>query len=103
VRRAALLGTDLHDALGARCDLLHPFALADKEVQRLFHVDVLPRVAREHHLQGVPVIGRRCDHRVNVLALEQLSKVGMLRAVGTGQLRTGIHTRPVAVGDADDF
>ena len=69
MRGAALLRADLHDAIGASGDLLHPLALAHEKVQRLFEIHVFARIAGQHHLQRVPVVAGVHHDCIDILAL----------------------------------
>ena len=65
--------------------------LADGAGQRLLHVDVLAELHRRHGHEGVRVIGRRDDDRVDVLLLLEHHAVvlvlrGRLREVGRRRL-----------------
>ena len=71
VRPRPLLGADLDDPLVPPGDVDHPPPLADEQAQRLLDVHVLARRAGHHGHQGVPVVGRRDDHRVDVAVVEQ--------------------------------
>ncbi len=64
----SLLRADLHDPPMARRRGDHPVALAHDVRQRLLDVDVLAGRARHDRHQRVPVVGRRDDDRVDVLA-----------------------------------
>src|SRR5262249_3535345 len=68
--------------------------------QRLLDVDVLARVAGVDHLQGVPVVGRRDDHGVDILALEQPAIVAKLLRLAAALLGGGVHVRLVGVADS---
>ena len=73
--RVALVAHLRHD-LVFPCRLGQRPRLADGARQRLLHVDVLPELHRRHRDDGVIVIGRGDDDRVDVfLLLEHLAEV----------------------------
>jgi hypothetical protein len=74
--RAALVhgGVPLHG-------LDHGPALGDRERDWFFTVDILAGFRRLDGKDGVPVVGRSDQHRVNVVAGENLPKIGVRCAV----------------------
>src|SRR3954447_15922003 len=77
-RVATLLRADLHYAVepSGRADELLAFPMVVGE--RLFHVDVLARLARPNSRQRVPMIARGDHDCVDILVVEQLPKVRVL-------------------------
>ena len=107
VGRRALLGADGHDLVGLAGGAEHRLAFGDVVRDRLLDVDVL---AGQHGLdrgQGVPVVGRGDDHRVQVLAVEHRPIVaGRVRGVAFVFLDAfggfaGVVV--IDVGDGDDL
>src|SRR5207244_1295923 len=86
----ALLAARLYDPFVAPGRLHHGPALGDGEAERLLAVDVLARLAGVDGDQGVPVIRRGDDHRIDVLEVEQLAVVGEGGAGLAGRL---LHPR----------
>ena len=70
VRPRALLGAGLDDPAMATGDVDHPSSFAEKERERFLDVHVLAARTRHHGHQGMPVIGGRDDHRVDVAVIE---------------------------------
>ena len=63
---AALLRSHLDHALIAPRGVHHPPAFLNEKGQRLFDVHVLAGRARHKGHQGVPVVGRRDDDRLDI-------------------------------------
>ena len=60
---------------------LHHFTgLMDGQGERLLAIDILARFARRDGYEGVPVIGRRNHHGIDVLACQQFAKLLVGRA-----------------------
>ena len=107
--RVALVAHLRHDLVLARRLGQRP-GLADGARQRLLHVDVLAELHRGHRDHGVRVIGRRDEHRVDVLLLlehhAEVLVVGRLRELVERRAalrRAGLGGRAlVAVAQRDD-
>ena len=69
------LRAHLHDPVVPPGRLDHPPAFADREREGLLDVDILARVARHDRLDGMPVVGRGDDHRVDVLLVEDAAEI----------------------------
>ena len=76
MRARALLGPHLDDALVSTCGAQHPLTFAHSPGQRLLDVDVLAGGAGQDRHERMPVIRRRHDDRVDVLAVEHAPEVG---------------------------
>src|SRR5262249_13385199 len=85
--RALLAARLEHDAVPGD-GRAHGAPLGDGQGERLLAVDVLLRLARLNHGDGVPVVRRADLDRVDVLAPEHLAKVheGVAAAIGPGGL-----------------
>ena len=104
------LRADLHDALVATRGFDHQPALAQVVRRRFFDVDVLAGVAGENGRGRVPMIGGGDEHGVDVLVLQDASKVADLlgRAAlagfdAGGGLVLALGVGIADVGDADVF
>ena len=71
----ALLHADLADAVVDASRLHDGRAFVDGQRQRLFHVDVFAGVQRVDGAAGVPVIGSRDQHRIDVFRVQQLAMI----------------------------
>ncbi len=69
------MGSDLHDAVVLAGSVDHRAAFHERDRQRLLDVDVLARLAGGDHLDRVPVVGGGDHDGVDVLAIEQDSKI----------------------------
>src|SRR5438105_10791471 len=80
--RSALLAAGLKDALCLARDRNQPFALVNRQRERLLAVNVLACFHRGQVDERVPVVRRAIDEGVNVVALQQFAEVLVnLRAV----------------------
>ena len=77
VRRAAALGTDLHDAAMLPRGGHHGLAFDDIDADRLLHVNIGPGLDRGDHRQRVPVVRRGHEHDVEILLGEHLAIVAI--------------------------
>jgi hypothetical protein len=79
-----LLAPRLHDTVVPLGGGDHCPTFGDRQAERLFDVDVFARLASVDGGQGMPVIGRRDDNGVDVLAIEQpaIVAVAVTRAAG---------------------
>ena len=75
LRRGALLGTGLEHTFGVAHGLHHGDGLVDIVGQRFFAIHILARAHGGDGDEGVPVVGRGDEHRVDVGAREQLAKI----------------------------
>jgi hypothetical protein len=89
VRAAAALRADADDAVVAPRGRGHPAALADEQGHRLLDVDVLAGGARQHGVQGMPVVGSGDDHGLDVRVFEQPAEIRVAFGVGAA-LRLGV-------------
>jgi len=55
----------------------HLAAFPQVVAQRLFAIDILARLAAPNRYQCVPVVGRCCCDRVDVLVVQQFADVGI--------------------------
>ena len=95
----SLLRADLHDRFVPPRDLDHPAALAHEQRQRLFHIHIFPRRAREHRHQRVPVVGRRNHDRLHVSVVEQPAEVGESPTPTADQFPPLVPSSAVRVAD----
>ena len=102
VRPGALLGADLNDPVVPPGDVDHPPPLARKERERLLDIHVLARRTGHHGHQGVPVVGRRDDHRVNVVVVEQGPEVGVSAGGAARECDGLVAPAAVDLGDGHD-
>ena len=65
---AALLRTDLEDASRFRHRVRHLAPLRDRQRRGLLQVDMFARLDRVYGQNGVLVVGRRDDDRIDILA-----------------------------------
>src|SRR6185436_11943848 len=97
-----LLAADLQDASRALHRVAQDHALGVRHGERLLQIDVLAGVDRGKGELGMPVIRRADDHRVDVLAPEQLAVVA--EGADLGRLHVPVGVRLLddlhAVGDA---
>ena len=106
-RHAAVLRTDLHDALGFIGHLRHPQAFMDVVAGRLFAVDVLARLTGPDGGQCVPVVGGGDGNGVDAGIGEQLTHVlDVLDLLAAGDLLEGglglLAGSPVDVAEPGD-
>ncbi len=85
VRQVAALCAGLEDLTGAAKGLRQDQALGDVLGTRLFAVDVLAGVGRQHRGRGVPVRTRGDQHGVDILAGQELTEVAV-----SGTLRVAV-------------
>ena len=77
VRRCgAALRASLIDGAETAAGLHEPASLAKGEADRLFAIDVLAGMCREHGGYRVPAVASRDEHGIYVLTGQQLAKVG---------------------------
>ena len=84
VAAAALLGAELEHAPVAADRLAHGLALAGGERHGLLAVDVLAVAHGPDRVQGMPELGRGDEHRVDVVAGDQVAEVGVRVAALVG-------------------
>ncbi len=77
MRGAAPLRADLNHFAMFTSRGQHGLALGDVDADRLLHVDVGARLDSGDHRQGVPMVGSRDQHKVEILLLEHLAIVGI--------------------------
>jgi hypothetical protein len=97
------LRADLHDPLESPGHVGHPAPFADEQVQRLLDVHVLAGRAAHHGHQGVPVVRRRDDQCVHVLAIEQLAEIAVLCDRPADRCRRRCEPRLVHVRHSHDL
>ena len=99
---AALLRAGLEDDPALANGLDHVFALVNSQGQRLFSIDILARLGGGEVDQCVPMVRRGVDDDVNVVALQDLSKIMiLLRRAGLFAVLCG-RGRGVGVIDVAD-
>ena len=99
---AALLRSNLKDALRGRGDLADLLAFFDRESQRLLAVDVLAGLHRLDRDFGMPMIGRRDDHSFDVLTLQQFAIVGIEPRLAAGEFSVSLlRVSSIDVADRD--
>ena len=109
VRRAAPLEVHLHDSPQASRLGDHGLPLGHVDADRLLDVHVGPRPHRLDRDQGVPVVGRRDEHHVEVALGEHLPVVAVRpralpRRLAGGHARGGVvEHRGVDVAQRDDL
>ncbi len=59
----------------------HRATIRNRERERFFAVDILARLQRHHRDHAVPMIRDNNDHGIQVIMLEQLSKIRVRRAI----------------------
>ncbi len=101
VRAAALLEPDLDDALAGLRRGHDGAPLGDVVAERLFDVDILAGLHGAQRRDRVPMIGRRDNHRVDVLAVEDLAVVHGFQDAGSGRLSGRVQVAGVDVADPE--
>jgi hypothetical protein len=94
------LRSGLEHAFVLPCRLDHQAAFANGQSQGLFAVDVFSRLAGLDAGQGVPMVGRGDDHRIDVPGVQQLAVVGMSTAFS--RQRGRFRSRAIDVGHGHD-
>ena len=84
--RAAQLRADLDDDARGFRGRVRPVQLADVDRHRLLDVNMLARARGRLEVSGVPVIGRRDEHRVYIGEAEQFVDAPALLRVGSEPL-----------------
>ena len=102
LRTAALLAA-LHDPFGAADRGDHVEAFVDRVRHRLLDVHILAGFHRVDGHPGVPVIGRRDDHRIERLILQHLPVVAVLLRARGGEFEAGGQVGPVDIADGGDL
>ena len=75
MQTGALLSAHLNDTFRAISNFLQPLPLADKKRQWLLDIDILPRSARQHPHQGMPVVRGGNNYCLYILAVQKLAEV----------------------------
>jgi hypothetical protein len=99
VRARSLLRARLDDAVVPAGDLNHPAPFAREKREWFLDVNILSRGTRHHGHQGVPVVWRGYDHRIDVALIEKGSKVGERAGRAAGQADALVTTTAVNLRD----
>jgi hypothetical protein len=99
MRTGTPVGAHLHHPLRFVCHPDHPAAFLQRVGEGLLDVDVLARPARVDGLEGVPVVRRGDEDRVDVLVVEKLAVVA--RGDGLARQFRG-PLRPMRLVDVAD-
>jgi hypothetical protein len=103
VGRRPLLGAGLNDALVFASRFGNGAALADVMRERLLNVHVLAGFACENGGAGVPVIGGRDQHRIDIAQFEKLAEVLKRAGIGTSPLARRLGEGLVDIGGGDEL
>ncbi len=99
MRPGPLLAAGLHHALVFARRVQHPAPVGHGEREWLLAVHILARVAGRHGHQGVPVIGRAHNHRIDIFLLQQLAEIVETLRAAVGHRQALLQKRLVHVAD----
>jgi len=93
-----LLRAHLHHALVSPRRFYHPPALSHKDTERFFDVNILARGTGHDGHEGVPMVGRGHNHRLNIFVVEKLAKIGIAFRVSAARCHTLFQAWLVDIG-----